>query len=277
MLIQDLKHKYKNIPFTTLSLDYRKNNAVFVFEQLTHMHKEIELLVVIEGNAKVFVENTSFDIKQGDIVMIPPFTLHHYETIIDYDFKHFCLCFDCEILYDKTFGTDLENGNITFKSFVEQNKECAELIEKTFFIHLERDPGWEFKVIGNVSSLFGIFTELQYFEKEHIKTTDKIFSKIFDYVNNNYNKDISSSDIANYLHVSRSYFCRLFKKYFGDTFQNYLCKCRIEKSKSLLKHTNMSIAEIATDVGFNSLSYYSKKFKEYLLLTPNEYRNNGIG
>ena len=101
-----------------------------------------------------------------------------------------------------------------------------------------------------------------------------IYYQIIDYIAHNFTSNITSAHIANALHMNNSYFCRLFRKNFGYCFQNYLCMYRIEKSKPLLKYTEQSISEIAYSVGFNSFSYYSKKFKEFTSLTPREYRNN---
>ena len=108
---------------------------------------------------------------------------------------------------------------------------------------------------------------------EKSETPDTNFHKtVIDYVEKNLSKNITSTDIAKALHINHSYFCRLFKKNFNLCFQNYLALCRIEKAKSLLKNTDLSVSEIALKVGFNSISYFTKIFKKEVSLTPNQYR-----
>jgi len=182
MRIQDFKSRYEGIPFTTSTRDYKKNTVKLNFEQLSHMHKEMELLLVLEGKAKLYVENTPFNITKGDIVIMPPFTLHRYTILSDYDFNHYCMCFDSDILYDKTFASAIEDGSITVKNIIQQNEKCAELIKEAFRVFKEKKPGWELQVVGNMSLIFGIFIELGYFEKHRVDAENYIFPKIFSYL-----------------------------------------------------------------------------------------------
>ena len=93
-----------------------------------------------------------------------------------------------------------------------------------------------------------------------------------DYINKNYENNITSTDITTKLFINNSYFCRLFKKNFGSCFQNYLNMYRLEKSTVILKTTDLSVSEISQTVGFNSISYYSKLFKEIYGCSPSVYR-----
>ena len=70
----------------------------------------------------------------------------------------------------------------------------------------------------------------------------------------------------------KSYFCKLFKSETGYTFTNFLNIFRVEKSKTLLNTTDMSLLDIAIGVGFNSQSYYSSVFKKITNKTPLEYK-----
>lgn len=97
-----------------------------------------------------------------------------------------------------------------------------------------------------------------------------------EYINQNYNQFITSKDVASELFMNNSYFCRLFKKNFGNCFQNYLNIYRIEKSTILLRDTNDSVSEIAENVGFNSMSYYGKLFREIYGCSPSQYRKKFV-
>ena len=93
-----------------------------------------------------------------------------------------------------------------------------------------------------------------------------------EYIFKNYSLDISSSKLAEELHINNSYFCRYFKKIFGCTFQNYLSNYRVEKAKTLLSNTDFTISEISQRVGFESFAYFSKNFKSITGTTPKQYR-----
>lgn len=115
--------------------------------------------------------------------------------------------------------------------------------------------------------------------KEFIpKFSAKVFSlnikKTIEYIHKNYEQPITIDSMSKMLNVHKCYFCNSFKQETGMTFTNFLCKFRIEKSKELLKNTNLTILDIAISVGFNNQSYYTMMFKKILNITPLEYRKN---
>ena len=88
--------------------------------------------------------------------------------------------------------------------------------------------------------------------------------KIERYIQNNYSKKITLSDLANEIMVSQSYLCRIFKENMNETFISYLNKTRVNKARELLaRNKDLSASEIAEKVGFCDLRYMNKMFKRY--------------
>ncbi len=98
--------------------------------------------------------------------------------------------------------------------------------------------------------------------------------KAVDYINSNYNNDLTLLDVANYLNINKSYLCTLLKKETGKTFTQLLNEIRIEKSKNLLLENKSSMLNIALQVGFNNQNYFNITFKKITGMTPIEYRSN---
>lgn len=92
------------------------------------------------------------------------------------------------------------------------------------------------------------------------------------YMNDNYNKDISLEGISNLIGFNPAYFSTLFKKETGENFMEYVMKLRIQNAKDLLMQTDKDIVEIASDVGYTDLKYFSKLFKKKTGLSPSEFR-----
>lgn len=92
------------------------------------------------------------------------------------------------------------------------------------------------------------------------------------YIQNNYNKNITLTEISNEIFVSPTYLSRIFKEVTGETFMTNLNKIRIEKSKFYLENTALSIQAISGKTGFPNPGYFSKLFKKFTKLTPLEYR-----
>ena len=93
-----------------------------------------------------------------------------------------------------------------------------------------------------------------------------------DYIARHRGEDISSRRVADELHLSRFYFCTLFKKRTGLTFTEYLTRVRIERVKELLVNPNLRISEIAFQTGFQSLTHFNRVFLKLTGQSPTEYR-----
>jgi two-component system response regulator YesN len=99
-----------------------------------------------------------------------------------------------------------------------------------------------------------------------------IITKAIEYIKNNYQKNITLEEVAEYVQISKSYLSLLFKQETGINFSNFLTNYRIEKSKPLLRETNLKIYEIAEKVGFDNPYYYSKVFKDVTGMTCKEFK-----
>lgn len=88
-----------------------------------------------------------------------------------------------------------------------------------------------------------------------------------------FKENLSLDEICDEVAVSKNYFCYLFKRETGRSVWNYLTELRMECAKQLLENSNMKSYEIAFQVGYDNPSYFSKLFKKYENVTPNEYRN----
>jgi two-component system response regulator YesN len=106
---------------------------------------------------------------------------------------------------------------------------------------------------------------------------DEVTQKTIEYVYRNYHKDLSLSDIADYIGVNSSYLSRKFKKDCGKGIIEYLNTIRIEQAKLLMENGCKKVKEIALDVGFYNYNYFFKVFKDSQGMTPLEYEKSCRG
>ena len=92
------------------------------------------------------------------------------------------------------------------------------------------------------------------------------------FIDDNYTKDITVSDICKAANISKSVLYKNFASYLSQTPVDYINKKRVEKACKLLLTSNLSIENIMGAVGFSNLSYFYKKFKELKGITPKRYR-----
>ncbi|MEA5001922.1 MAG: AraC family transcriptional regulator [Christensenella sp.] len=92
------------------------------------------------------------------------------------------------------------------------------------------------------------------------------------FIHEHYADDISLSDISNAINLSKSECCRSFQRVLRTTPVDLLITYRLERAAALLSDTGLPVSTIATMSGFNSLSYFSKLFRERIGCSPREYR-----
>jgi YesN/AraC family two-component response regulator len=109
------------------------------------------------------------------------------------------------------------------------------------------------------------------FKIEQVKHVE-LLSKAISYISTNYMHKISLDNVANYIYLSPSYLCKIFKEEMKTNFSNYLNRVRVEKSKILLLSEQLTITEIAILVGFCDQSYFNKVFKKQTGITPKKFR-----
>ena len=93
------------------------------------------------------------------------------------------------------------------------------------------------------------------------------------YIHDNYSRDISLNEVAQYIYRSPEYLSRLFKAETGEKFSSYLTSYRLNKAKDMLLHTDMKIYEIAYAVGYTAPSYFSKMYREFVGVAPEVTRS----
>ncbi len=99
-----------------------------------------------------------------------------------------------------------------------------------------------------------------------------ILKTAMNYINDNFQKDISLDDVSRVVNISPYYFSKIFKEENGLNFIEYLTNVRIDKAKKLLEDSNLSIKEICLSCGYTDPNYFSRSFKKNVGVTPTEYK-----
>lgn len=125
------------------------------------------------------------------------------------------------------------------------------------------------------SCLSAFYKILATIENEILSPQKKLIPKRMrnakNYIDQNFNGDISVEALAKTAGISQVHFRKEFKQYYGKSPLVYIKKVRIDNAKLLLRSGLYSVSEVATKCGFESISYFSQEFRKSIGLTPSEY------
>lgn len=106
-------------------------------------------------------------------------------------------------------------------------------------------------------------------KKNHLLTIERAKK----YISDNFKKDISLSEIANYCYVSPFHFSRIFKTFTSFSPYRYLLYTRLKNAELLIRNTKLPVTDIAFSSGFNGLEHFISTFRQRYKYSPHKYRN----
>lgn len=156
-------------------------------------------------------------------------------------------------------------------------------MEQEMFALIDDDPPQS--MIRLLQLLLNIATSQKYdyvasqgYASTHSREMDNSrMSKIYNYVLENYHRDISVQEVADIIHFAKGSFCRYFKQRTGKTFMDFLIEVRIGNACKLLMEKEMNINEIAYACGYNNISNFFHQFKALKGCSPSRYQKNYFG
>ena len=96
--------------------------------------------------------------------------------------------------------------------------------------------------------------------------------KVFSHIRENIARDLSVTELAQVVGMSQYYFSKLFKMSTGTTPHQYVMRQRVERAQEILRETQTVLAEVATQVGFETQSHFTSVFRKLVGATPKHYR-----
>ena len=243
-----------------------------------HSHDAFEICICIQNNYEIHVSNEVYVLNEGDILIIPPHTLHEY--INNHYGVRFIYLIEMNQFYESHDYKTIEP--LLFNAFLCNEKTCPDIYHKVYDLFMDMNSVyftnsnfWETTVY---IKMYQVFAELAKHSENAVKEETGNLSQsisrinaLLRYVDINYAEDISTEQAAEYTGFSKYHFLRLFKLQTGYTFHDYLTLKRIRIAEDLLL-TDESVTDIAFQSGFNTLPSFCRAFKKYTNYSPSEYK-----
>lgn len=266
-----------------ITLERECFSAHRIHSEKMHWHDHFELTVVESGSLCCTTPQESFRLDAGDVCFINRHQLHQLKPEGDLEGTHLVLMVNHRLLsqnvalYETFLKPMLNDATFRHIRFSQESDTASHLREQVSRIGRaldERKAGFPLELL---SALYDILQHLYqvYASDRPIHRVDPdvvTLQTMIEYIDKNYASPLRLEDIAMAGAVSRSKAGKLFKEYTEMTPIQYLNDQRLEVSRELLRHTSLSAAAVAEQVGFSQQSYFNRLFLQQYGLTPLAYR-----
>ncbi|MEJ7664660.1 MAG: AraC family transcriptional regulator [Hymenobacter sp.] len=259
------------------------------FDFPLHYHEEYELnLILNAAGAKRIVGDSIEVIEDAELVLVGPNLYHAW-------FTHKCQgeqITELTIQFHKDLFEDrlLRRNQLSFiKTMFDKaqrgilfSPETVERLRPRLF-QLEQKNGFD-SVLELLSILHDLSTSRNMrtlsdasSDNEQFNYNSRRIEKVFEYMNTNYSRAITLTEVAKVANMPEASFSRFIKKRIGSTFIDSLNEIRLGHATRMLIDTTHNVAEVAYKCGFNNISNFNRTFKKRKGCTPKEFRGNFSG
>lgn len=249
-------------------------------------HDHYEMVYIKKGTATFMIDGIDVNMAANSLVIIKPQKAHKFIVRSE----------NCELIvlyFHLQAQKEGTNSHASLKDFVEyiedesvgsyiylklgKKNDIINVIKRILRERMKPQVWSDFLSCILVMELFILLSRtLKQEWEQSVKNRNlklhELLNVAKEYIDQNYSKELTLSQVAKYIYLSDSYFAHSFKDKFGISPKSYILKIRIEEAKELLENTDMKIADVARSVGFSSQQRFNDIFRKYTDNTPLKYR-----
>jgi AraC-like DNA-binding protein len=236
-----------------------------------HLHNHIELVYMLEGRTKLLVDSKTYIVSEGDAFIIFPNQIHQYQKIDNE--RYFISIFPTELCpeFQAIFKSKVPVSPVVERA--SNNKKILPIVDSIVEVNMHKPLYYHTCIKGYLLILLSELFQMMSFE--NLKSPDaNTIKAILNYCADNYTSDIQLETVSEALHISKYYISHLFSQKLHMSFSEYIGTLRISEACRLLKSEEMSITDVAYNVGFNTTRSFNRLFLRYTGMTPRQYKKN---
>jgi AraC-like DNA-binding protein len=259
--------------------------------EVEHSHDFCELVIVTRGSAMHMLEGKDFPVTAGDVFLLQGRQSHYFFERKNLDLINimydpakialpeselrrmpgYCAMFMLEPTYRRQhrFASRLHLKRVPLARLEhlvdEMERECAEDVPG-------REVALRAKLLELMVFLSRAYTSTDTTEAHALLRVGHVIGAL----ENDFSRDWKLEDLLDIAHMSRSNLMRVFRKATGQPPIEYLVRLRIQRAMELLRGTDLSVTEVALEVGFNDSNYFTRSFRKASGQSPRQYRQSGV-
>lgn len=237
--------------------------------------QEYQINYITEGEGIMETRKARYNVRAGSIIILHPNLWHRYKPVREKGWFEHYIGFRGEMAEKLIQSSDvLRDVHVLHVGFHENIlRDFNEIIVET----KNERPGYHQVCSGLVMHILGQIISIEKNKNFIFTTLESDIQKACIIIREHIFENINVEKIADDLKVDYSQFRKAFKKYTGLSPMQYHMSLRMKQAAYLLNNSDLSIKEIASQLGFCSQYYFSKLFKEKTKKTPSKYREGNGG
>lgn len=256
-----------------------------------HMHEFLEFVYIYSGEGIHSIDGIEYNVMKGDMLFVNINQVHSFYT--DTNMYYVNICVKPDFLIDNVSDEDniYEIFSLPlFKEFSNSSTQTSAIVRfpENEIMMIDRimeqliselkvqKIGYKSIVKGYMRVVLSMYLR-ECSNKNNVDDTycmRTIAPEIIEYIDAHSFEKITLNELAEKCFYNPSYFCRTFKKCYGESLKSYIQRKRISCAVDLLSKREMSISEIGEYVGYFDKAQFYKVFKKHMGVSPNEYRKN---
>lgn len=236
----------------------------------SHYHTHYELYFLEAGRRHHIMQDSQYETEVGDFMIFAPYVMHHSFSEKDVPFRRIVLYFTEDAIHAPELRAMLKGASGLYHPSPKVSSSVHYILEALLREQYELGPLHDATMENLLNSLLiTVMRSVTVSKKPELKSR---MSKVIEYIETNYQKDIRLKDIAQEFYLSEYYLCHEFKKYTNRTIVQYLNTTRILNAQRLIMETDLNFTAIAENTGFSSLTHFNRTFKSIVGMSPSDFR-----
>ncbi len=244
-----------------------------------HVHSFYEICYAFAGEGTFFINNNQHTVKTGDIFVARP---NDYHEIISSKTNPLGIYFWSYTLSILTHNNDTANLLTAFmesQQYISQQSDTLPLVLNLLADEVRRcEAGYVQSIQALTTKLLletaRAVTDITVNTEINIDRQSPLVREVIQYLKDNYHQPVLIRDIAAQVHMSERHVSRLFLQSTQKTIKTYLRDLRLNIACKLLLKSDSTITEVAEQVGYPDVRYFSTLFRKQFGKTPTSFREN---
>ena len=284
--MEKIRSFYRNAtPDCPMTVSYYAPVAIAREPYYPQNNDGLSIILMQSGLVELFTKGRNRILSAGDIFLIPPRQLHTFRTMT-MDTRYIFLSILPQMLtmpeehfFQRDFVQPLFSGRLLLPELIRPDDPLYPALLaplQTLDMGKEGTPGYTPQVFAAViafcTTLMPHCTPVS--PKEVTDKQESTALACLEYIRKHYREKITLQQLADHVHLHPNYLCALFKEQTGRTVFEYLDRYRVRRATRLLRSSSLAVARIAESCGFGSVSFFSRKFRSLIGMSPMQYRKH---